>query len=246
MVIADQYLSLSVGPPAGKPAKSFFLGAGGDICNACCLGFDWNFPRLPSQAIFSRESPADDTLSIASVAAICDGAATVACRGDSTSTTVHHSRHDIPGSTTERPSSRQSATSHSSSWTAEITATPSSYSTRWIEYLRKALKFSQFTKDPKEEERESQHHQYDGIVRIALQKLKEGQEPLQSDQKLQNAPVKGIYAGLVMVENKCIEVDKAQILRNGPRFGLNNNEIQNPVTLHSTLLHEHHDFFLAS
>ncbi|KAI1382569.1 uncharacterized protein F4822DRAFT_441809 [Hypoxylon trugodes] len=46
--------------------------------------------------------------------------------------------------------------------------------------------------------------------------------------------VKGIYAGLVMVEHKCIEVDNAQLTQNETKL---NNE---------TLLHEHHDFFLAS
>ncbi|KAK3335454.1 hypothetical protein B0T19DRAFT_9206 [Cercophora scortea] len=60
------------------------------------------------------------------------------------------------------------------------------------------------------------------------------------------AEVKGIYAGLVMVESKCIEVDNAQNSQNDPNNKLNNEQWQALIALHRTLLHEHHDFFLAS
>ncbi|KAL2150244.1 hypothetical protein VTH82DRAFT_7920 [Thermothelomyces myriococcoides] len=59
------------------------------------------------------------------------------------------------------------------------------------------------------------------------------------------AEVKGIYAGLVMVESKCIEVDSNQNSQNDPGK-LNNDQWQALIALHRTLLHEHHDFFLAS
>lgn len=63
--------------------------------------------------------------------------------------------------------------------------------------------------------------------------------------------VKGIYAGLLMVESKCIEVDsrqsKAALERDPSRpTKLNNEQWQALIALHKTLLHEHHDFFLAS
>lgn len=64
------------------------------------------------------------------------------------------------------------------------------------------------------------------------------------------AEVKGIYAGLVIVEAKCIEVDNKQAAlaqadaSNPPK--LNNEQWQALIALHRTLLHEHHDFFLAS
>ncbi|KAK6820833.1 hypothetical protein PG987_015233 [Apiospora arundinis] len=58
------------------------------------------------------------------------------------------------------------------------------------------------------------------------------------------AEVKGIYAGLVMVESKCIEVDNAQKTQTDAK--LNNEQWQALIALHRTLLHEHHDFFLAS
>ncbi|KAI6265283.1 hypothetical protein MCOR27_011457 [Pyricularia oryzae] len=62
------------------------------------------------------------------------------------------------------------------------------------------------------------------------------------------AEVKGIYAGLVMVENKCIEVDNAQNSLNNDSASpkLNTDQWQALIALHRTLLHEHHDFFLAS
>ncbi|KAL8948776.1 MAG: hypothetical protein Q9183_007657, partial [Haloplaca sp. 2 TL-2023] len=61
--------------------------------------------------------------------------------------------------------------------------------------------------------------------------------------------VKGIYAGLVMVEAKCIEVDEKQsraALNPGERTELKDEQWQALIALHKTLLHEHHDFFLAS
>ncbi|KAJ6258181.1 hypothetical protein Dda_7100 [Drechslerella dactyloides] len=64
------------------------------------------------------------------------------------------------------------------------------------------------------------------------------------------AEVKGIYAGLVMVEAKCIEVDSKQAAaatqggKDVPH--LNNDQWRALIALHRTLLHEHHDFFLAS
>ncbi|KAL2678889.1 hypothetical protein Neosp_009641 [[Neocosmospora] mangrovei] len=71
--------------------------------------------------------------------------------------------------------------------------------------------------------------------------------PISQDQLV--AEVKGIYAGLVMVETKRIEVDNAQALNNtdtstNPK--LNDDQRQALIALHRTLLHEHHDFFLAS
>ncbi|KAL8722555.1 MAG: hypothetical protein Q9181_007462, partial [Wetmoreana brouardii] len=63
--------------------------------------------------------------------------------------------------------------------------------------------------------------------------------------------VKGIYAGLVMVEHKCIEVDEKQSAAAmerdpGKRTELKDEQWQALIALHKTLLHEHHDFFLAS
>ncbi|KAH8180159.1 est1 DNA/RNA binding domain-containing protein [Sarocladium implicatum] len=58
--------------------------------------------------------------------------------------------------------------------------------------------------------------------------------------------VKTIYAGLVMVENKCVEVNASQTENPGEKSDLTKEQWQALITLHRTLLHEHHDFFLAS
>lgn len=65
------------------------------------------------------------------------------------------------------------------------------------------------------------------------------------------AEVKGIYAGLVMVEAKCMEVDNdhASAAQNSDPENItkiNHEKWQALISLHRTLLHEHHDFFLAS
>jgi hypothetical protein len=71
-------------------------------------------------------------------------------------------------------------------------------------------------------------------------------QPISVEQLI--AEVKGIYAGLVMVEAKCTEVDAKQTAagHDGYRPRLNNEQWQALIALHRTLLHEHHDFFLAS
>lgn len=54
--------------------------------------------------------------------------------------------------------------------------------------------------------------------------------------------VKEVYAGLVMVEKKCVEIDQQQASTTNK---LSNEQWQALIALHRTLLHEHHDFFLA-
>ena len=62
--------------------------------------------------------------------------------------------------------------------------------------------------------------------------------------------VKGIYAGLVMVEAKCIDVDEKQCIlaqeNTSESKPLETHQWQALIALHKQLLHEHHDFFLAS
>ncbi|KAL8831742.1 MAG: hypothetical protein Q9170_005172 [Blastenia crenularia] len=73
--------------------------------------------------------------------------------------------------------------------------------------------------------------------------------PISHDQLV--VEVKGIYAGLVLIEQKCKEVDENQsaaALERDPakRVPLGDRQWQALIALHKTLLHEHHDFFLAS
>lgn len=58
------------------------------------------------------------------------------------------------------------------------------------------------------------------------------------------AEVKGIYAGLVMVEAKCISIDAQKAAR--PDEPLSTEQWQALVALHRTLLYEHHDFLMAT
>ncbi|KAK3391244.1 hypothetical protein B0H63DRAFT_539917 [Podospora didyma] len=59
------------------------------------------------------------------------------------------------------------------------------------------------------------------------------------------AEVKGICAGLVPLENKCIEVH-TQNAKDDLATGLSFGQWQALIALHRALLHDHHDFFLAS
>lgn len=73
--------------------------------------------------------------------------------------------------------------------------------------------------------------------------------PISHDQLV--IEVKGIYAGLVMVEVKCIDIDEKQSAAvqgkdRLTRGSLRNDQWQALMALHKQLLHEHHDFFLAS
>ena len=73
--------------------------------------------------------------------------------------------------------------------------------------------------------------------------------PISHDQLV--IEVKGIYAGLVMVEAKCIDIDEkqtaaAQEKDSSKKIQLKNDQWQSLIALHKKLLHEHHDFFLAS
>jgi hypothetical protein len=58
------------------------------------------------------------------------------------------------------------------------------------------------------------------------------------------AEVKGIYAGLVMVEAKCINIDTQKASH--PEEKLSAEQWQALVALHRTLLYEHHDFLMAT
>ena len=58
------------------------------------------------------------------------------------------------------------------------------------------------------------------------------------------AEVKGIYAGLVMVEAKCMNIDAQKASQ--PNDELSAEQWQALVALHRTLLYEHHDFLMAT
>ncbi|PIA94986.1 hypothetical protein CB0940_08935 [Cercospora beticola] len=72
--------------------------------------------------------------------------------------------------------------------------------------------------------------------------LQPNSSPISTEQLA--AEVKGIYAGLVMVEAKCINIDAAQAA--DPKSPLGAEQWQALIALHRTLLYEHHDFLMAT
>lgn len=65
--------------------------------------------------------------------------------------------------------------------------------------------------------------------------------PITQDQLINE--VRQIYFGLAMVEKKCIDIDKQQ---SELKADLSESQWQALISMHRTLLYEHHDFFLAS
>ncbi|UKZ64416.1 uncharacterized protein TrAtP1_005632 [Trichoderma atroviride] len=245
MVIADQYFSFGVGPPTRKSTKVSFLGASGNICDTGRVGSNWSLSRFSSQAVSSRKSSAGDLFDLTSVVTIFDGTTAVTCRSRPAFASLNHSRHDIPSSTAGQSSLRQFAASHSSSWAAEPTippALPSHSPTKRPKFLKDQKFFYLYNHYTDEI-----HHYYDDrIEKFAHQLFIRSEFLLQFIQDMTNSLVKGIYAGFVMVESKCIEVDKEQASHDESKFAPNNSNMHSLIALQSTLLHEHHDFFLAS
>ncbi|KAI7216546.1 hypothetical protein KC333_g4773 [Hortaea werneckii] len=69
-------------------------------------------------------------------------------------------------------------------------------------------------------------------------------EALPISQEQLAAEVKGIYAGLIMVESKCINIDAAQASECPTKLA--REQWQALVALHRTLLYEHYDFLMAT
>ncbi|KAK3936945.1 hypothetical protein QBC46DRAFT_366574 [Diplogelasinospora grovesii] len=58
--------------------------------------------------------------------------------------------------------------------------------------------------------------------------------------------VKGIYAGLVIIKTKCVDIDLNYSSSVNPYGRMTAEQWQALIGLHRTLLHEHYNFFLAS
>ncbi|KAI3326906.1 hypothetical protein HD806DRAFT_519984 [Xylariaceae sp. AK1471] len=153
-------------------------------------------------------------------------------RARSTSPTPRRSRaRPQQSTTTHDPDFLRQGYQQGKLWNPEEDSSPSTF--RAKPSSSKSSKSSAHLKkvDPPEEDSE------------ALRLIKQPEtRPISQEQLV--AEVKGIYAGLMMVESKCIEVDNAQSTQNDTK--LNNEQWQALIALHRTLLHEHHDFFLAS
>ena len=85
---------------------------------------------------------------------------------------------------------------------------------------------------------EADEHTPQGDTSMLLQP---GTQPITAEHLVNK--VKGIYTGLVMVEKKCVTIIAQRV---STRNKLNDDQSQALIALPRTLLHEHHDFFLAS
>ncbi|KAK5188818.1 hypothetical protein LTR72_011402 [Exophiala xenobiotica] len=85
-------------------------------------------------------------------------------------------------------------------------------------------------------------HAQDGLPEKDFKMLLQPEtRPISQDQLVNE--VKGIFAGLGMVEKKCVEIYQQQ---SQTTTKLSDEQWQALIALHRTLLQEHHDFFLAS
>jgi hypothetical protein len=89
-------------------------------------------------------------------------------------------------------------------------------------------------------EEQGSNSRYPGLL------LQPDSQPISQEQL--TSEVKSIYAGLIMVETKCIEADKTLASARKENSGqvLTSEHWQALIALHRTLLDQHHDFFLAS
>lgn len=88
---------------------------------------------------------------------------------------------------------------------------------------------------PKQHVQSPAHSRYPGLM------MQPHSSPISKEQLA--AEVKGIYAGLVMVEAKCTSIDNAQAA--DTKSTLEPEQWQALIALHRTLLYEHHDFLMV-
>ncbi|XP_014552868.1 hypothetical protein COCVIDRAFT_109140 [Bipolaris victoriae FI3] len=144
-----------------------------------------------------------------------------------------------PRRSTPEPSSTWSA----SAWSAEATKGTKLQSPQPRSPVRAQQRSTQNPQNASRQPTLTSHPQYDERYPDLL--LQPDSRPISQEQLA--SEVKSIYAGLAMVENKCIHVDRAQAAAvQDPNTKLPPDHWQALIALHRTLLHEHHDFFLAS
>ena len=89
----------------------------------------------------------------------------------------------------------------------------------------------------------------EGLETLPEMLLQPDTRPISHEQLV--VEVKGIYASLLMVEAKCIDIDErqsaaAQEKVPSKKTDLKNDQWQSLIALHKQLLHEHHDSFLST
>ncbi|KAL1796719.1 hypothetical protein ACET3X_005259 [Alternaria dauci] len=150
---------------------------------------------------------------------------------------------DPKQSTRGTPSPYQTTPEPSSEWSVEATKSnpiQSSQSQSPARSTQRSIPKTQHSqRQPGLIELQRYDPRYPGLL------LQPDSRPISQEQLA--SEVKSIYAGLTMVETKCIHVDRAQAAAaQDSDTKLASDHWQALIALHRTLLHEHHDFFLAS
>ncbi|KAF2846399.1 hypothetical protein T440DRAFT_492684 [Plenodomus tracheiphilus IPT5] len=140
------------------------------------------------------------------------------------------------------PSPHRMAPEPSSEWSTDVNKTIKSQPQSPVRQSphRVAAKLQLPQRQPGLIELQRYDSRYPGLL------LQPDSRPISQEQLA--SEVKSIYAGLTMVETKCIHVDRAQAAaaQDDSDGKLASDHWQALIALHRTLLHEHHDFFLAS
>ncbi|KAF6228587.1 hypothetical protein HO173_011822 [Letharia columbiana] len=102
---------------------------------------------------------------------------------------------------------------------------------------------------PSDEDSPPGHEPSEGLEALPEMLLQPDTRPISHEQLV--VELEGIWAGLVMVEAKCTDIDESQSAAAqekdpSKKTDLKNDQWQSLIALHKQLLHEHHDFFLAS
>ncbi|OSS48215.1 hypothetical protein B5807_07842 [Epicoccum nigrum] len=144
---------------------------------------------------------------------------------------LYNHKQGAKGASARRPTKKRS--SERSADVAKPTMTPTSPK---AEYSQRS------TGTPRQAgllELQQRDSRYPGLL------LQPASRPISQEQLA--TEVKSIYAGLGMVEQKCAHVDRQQAkLSEEALKKMSPDHWQALIALHRTLLHEHHDFFLAS
>ena len=150
---------------------------------------------------------------------------------------------DPKQSTQGTPSPYQTTPEPSSEWSVEATKGNQLQSPKHHSPDRTTQRFvpkpQQAQRQPGLIELQRYDPRYPGLL------LQPDSRPISQEQL--GSEVKSICVGLTMVETKCIHVDRAQakaVEENAPKLA--SDHWQALIALHRTLLHEHHDFFLAN
>ncbi|KAI8663541.1 EST1-DNA-bind domain-containing protein [Fusarium keratoplasticum] len=244
MPVPVQCLPLDSRPALPKPGRAHVMGSDSHMLDTACVEGNGHSPsndspRLRSDVLDAADVQSSDDMGALSVraSAISDGC------GSDLSSRHHHVDHFESRPISTRKSSTSIADKRVGSQQTPTLPNNQSRARNDFGQGRHNEKTSGRYESPSLGPRQPQPWD-DESTHTMIPQLKT--RPISQDQLV--AEVKGIYAGLVMVETKCIEVGNVQPpnTETNATSKLNNEQWQALIALYRTLLHEHHDFFFAS